>query len=76
MKRKEKESEGERKGGGEGGRKKFQIQRRRKNLLVDTMSGRGHPVLVDEGPPASVGGGEAEEGGAAHRHLVGERELE
>ena len=33
------------------------------------MPGCGDPVLVDERSPAAVGGGEAEEGGAAHGDL-------
>ncbi len=33
------------------------------------MPGCGDPVLVDESSPAAVGGGEAEEGGAAHGDL-------
>ena len=39
------------------------------DLLVHTVTSGGDPVLVDESPPAPVGGGEPEERGATDGHL-------
>lgn len=39
-------------------------------LLVDAVSRRGYPVLVEDGSAAPVGAGKPEEGGPPHRNLI------